>query len=211
MRSFCGERQQIKEVFKVGTGMALNTETEYYMKHSYILWSIHTFEIYQVLAISLCHNFFSCNNFQSYEFWFKIKQWKWYTPNTSGSLKSKNLKVSGSAWLCNLTLLVWLTLLDSDVTLKVLDRRTNRPFHMILKNVVNHNILQTTWFVFSFDRNEEVVKLGGTCMRMPSSPSLWLLSDVVERADKAGLGDFARGRAIRASAVTWRCGDDNIL
>ena len=26
MRSFCGERQQIKEVFKVGTGTALNTE-----------------------------------------------------------------------------------------------------------------------------------------------------------------------------------------
>ena len=48
-------------------------------------------------------------------------------------------------------------------------------------------------------------------MRMPSSPSLWLLSDVdtVERVDKAGLGDFARGRAIRASAVTWRCDDDD--
>ena len=38
MRSFCGQRQQIKEVFEVGTGRVLNTE--------YYKWRIHTIEWY---------------------------------------------------------------------------------------------------------------------------------------------------------------------
>ena len=57
MRSFCGERQQIKEVFKVGSGMALNTEyyrngSNLYIQTSELCGEFEEMEIQQVLAIS---------------------------------------------------------------------------------------------------------------------------------------------------------------
>ena len=75
--------------------------------------------------------------------------------------------------------------------------------HIIMKNYINKLSISGSPPSLQFKRiklNEYCV----TCILRPSSPSLWLLSEV-DIVDKAGLGDFARGpfAAIRASAVTW--------
>ena len=78
-----------------------------------------------------------------------------------------------------------------------------RFIHIIMKNYIYKLSISGSPPFHQFKRIK-LIECCVTCILRPSSPSLWLLSEV-DIVDKAGLGDFARGpfAAIRASAVTW--------